>query len=41
MVKGLDLSTYQTNIDYKGLKAKGIEEGDVVRMYYLEFDYYE
>ena len=23
------------------LKAKGIEEGDVVRMYYLEFDYYE
>lgn len=23
------------------LKAKGIEEGDVVRMYYLEFEYYE
>lgn len=23
------------------LKAKGIEEGDVVRMYYLEFDYYD
>ncbi|MDO5149624.1 MAG: GTPase ObgE [Oscillospiraceae bacterium] len=23
------------------LKAQGIEEGDVVRMYYLEFDYYE
>ena len=23
------------------LKAKGIQEGDVVRMYYLEFDYYE
>ncbi len=23
------------------LKTKGIEEGDVVRMYYLEFDYYE
>ncbi len=23
------------------LKAKGIEDGDVVRMYYLEFEYYE
>lgn len=23
------------------LKAKGIQEGDVVRMYYLDFDYYE
>ncbi len=23
------------------LKAKGIEEGDVVRMYYLDFEYYE
>lgn len=23
------------------LKAQGIEEGDVVRMYYLEFDYYD
>ena len=25
MIKGLDLSTYQRNIDYKGLKEKGIE----------------
>ena len=28
-------------IDRDELKAKGIQEGDVVRMYYLEFDYYE